>query len=191
MTNSRIFLMGTVLTLMLTGGFSCRVQQPKAQLQESKTKLESFQKQSGIVFVKGYSEIGAIYGTGSVSVGCMELTDATTKTRQMGLVVEVKESGDLENSNKSYIDYDEIDALLQGIQYITNINRDATKLDNLEVTYQTRGDFSVVTFNSGAEMYAGVQSGTIQAARAFLSIPQLDELRNLILQAKQKLDALR
>ena len=156
-----------------------------------RTKLESFQRQTGAVVIKGYSEIGTVNGMGTVSVDAMEFTDATTGKRQMGIVIDVKESGKFENSDRSFIDYDEIDPLLNGIDYISKIKSDTTRLSNFEAIYKTKGNFNVVTFSSSGKIDAAVKSGYIRPATAYLSLQQLINLRELVQKAKQKLDSLK
>ncbi|MFZ5804891.1 MAG: hypothetical protein ACOY7U_08570 [Acidobacteriota bacterium] len=158
---------------------------------EPKTKLEAFQAQTGAVVIKGFSRIGRVSGLGSVEVIAMEITDAATRTKQTGVVIEVKESGRLENTDRSFIDYDEVDSLLRGIDYISRATADVTKLDQFEATYKTKGDFKVTTFGSSGKIEAAVSSGYLRPATAFLSLQQLGELRAIIAQAKQKLEAVR
>jgi len=122
----------------------------------------------------------------------MELTDVASGNKESGVLIEVKEGGRLDNSDRSFIDYDEVDALLAGLDYISNAKSDVTKLNLFEATYKTKGDFSVTTFNNrSGKIEAAVKSGYIHPASVFLSLQQLSELRALILQAKQKLDTVK
>ena len=122
----------------------------------------------------------------------MEFTDATSKKRQTGIVIEVTEGGRLERSNRSFIDYDEIDPLLSGIDYIATVKPDATKLSNFEATYKTKGDLAVTTFSSSSgKIEATVKSGSIGAADAYISLQQLNQLSMAIQQAKSILDSLK
>ena len=155
-----------------------------------KTKLEEFQAQTGTVVIKGYSEIGKIMGTGSVQVDAMELTNATTGIKQSGVLIEVQESGRLQNSGRSFIDSDEVDALLKGLDYISKASSDVTKLSNFEATYKTKGSFAVTTFSgSSGKIDAVIKCGHIRSASAYLSLQKLAEFRVLVVQAKQKLES--
>jgi len=169
------------------------VAQQTAQAEpEPKTKLEAFQVQTGTVVIRGYSEIGRVTALGSVWVNAMELTDITSGRKQSGVLIEVKESGRLENTDRSFIDYDEVDALLKGLEYISKATSDVTKLKMFEATYKTKGDFRAATYSSTpGKIEAVVTSGYIRPASAFLSLQQLAELRSLIVQAKQKLDSVK
>lgn len=191
MKNFRGYCFGISWMFVVVIWGAAQAQQPTALPQKPKTKLESFQKQTGTVVIKGYLVIGGIAGLGYVTVECMEFTDATTKKRQLGIVIEVKESGRSENSDRSFIDYDEVEPLLKGIDYIAKVKADATRLGNFGAIYKTEGEFSVITFSSSGKVEAAVKSGYIRTATAYLLLQQLGELRNMIAQAKQKLDLLK
>jgi hypothetical protein len=119
----------------------------------------------------------------------MEFTDASSGARQRGIVIEVTESGRLERSDRSFIDYDEIDPLLNGIDYISKIKSDVTPLGSFEATYKTKGDLSIVTFSSrSGKVEAAVKSGYVGATTAYLSLDKLQELRSLVVKAKATLD---
>jgi hypothetical protein len=180
---------------MLLGVLACgsaSTQAPRATPQEPRTQLETFATQTGTAVVKGYSEIGSVRGMGTVSVDCMELTNVSTGTRQMGITIDVKESGRLERSDRSFVDYDEIEPLLTGIDYISKVTSSSTQLSNFEAIYKTRGSLSVVTFSgSSGKIEATVSTGYIGAARAFISTDQLAELRTVIAKAKKTLDEIK
>ena len=160
---------------------------------EPKTKLEAFEAKTGTVLIKGFQEIGSVAGLGSVSVDCREFTDANTGRKEYGITIEVKESGRFERKNTTLIDYDEIDSLLKGIDYIAKVDKSATPLTSFEAIYKTKGDLRVTTFSSdrGEKVQAAVQSGHIGSATAFLSLEQLAKVRTLIESAKTKLDSVR
>jgi hypothetical protein len=121
----------------------------------------------------------------------MEFTDATTGKKQTGVAIEIAERASPENSFRSFIDYEEVESLLRGIDYISKATRDVTKLDEFEATYRTKGYFSATAYSSSDELNAVVKSGYIRLATAHLSVQQLGELRGMIAEAKQKLDSVK
>ncbi|GMV31882.1 MAG: hypothetical protein AMXMBFR59_40070 [Rhodanobacteraceae bacterium] len=164
-------------------------QQPAQPDPSPKTKIEAFQAQTGTVVVKGYTEIGRVTAMGSVEVSAMEFIDAATSKKQNGVVIEVKEAGRIENEDRSFIDYDEVDALIKGLEYISRATSEVTQLGNFEAIYRTKGNFSATTYNNSSDkVAAAVKSGYVRPATAFLSLEQLNALRDLISQAKHKLD---
>lgn len=186
-------LLGIPLMLTCLVCMSAYAQQASKSPQEPKTKLEGFERQTGKVVIKGYSRIGTVSALGSVSVICMEFTEASSGDKQGGIVIEVTESGRLERSGRSFIDYDEIDPLLKGIDYISKIKSDVTQLGSFEAMYKTKGDISITTFNNSrtGTVEAAISSGYIGATSAYLSMQQLQELRSLILKAKSTLDSIK
>jgi hypothetical protein len=172
---------------------SMHAQQQTEQPRDVKTKLEAFQAKTGVVIIRGFSEIGTtagMYGT-SVKVESKEFTEATTGRREYGITVEVKGGGRLERENTSYVDYDEIDSLIKGIDYIAKIDSTVTKLNNFQADYKTKDDLSFSTFSSQGEVLFGVQSGRIGPALAYFNMSKLPEIRDLIVSAKAKLDSIR
>ncbi len=157
-----------------------------------KTKLEAFEAQEGVVIVQGFSRIAELRGTfgGTVTVSAKEFTNATTGKRESGIMIEVKEGGRLERSNRSFIDYDEIEPLLRGIDYIGKVDKSVTKLENFQADYRTKGDLRVSTFNtSGGEMMVAVSSGHIGRTSVHLKFADLAAFRNYLSSAKDRLDA--
>jgi hypothetical protein len=179
------------LALLLLASYAISAQTPKpSPAPEEGTKLEKFQARTGAVIIKGYTRVGFVTGTGGrASVLSMEFTDAQSSRKEKGIVIEVTESGRLERSNRSYIDYDEIDSLVQGIDYIGKIQGSVTTQANFEASYKTRGDFSVTTFNtSSGDLNVAVTSGRIGQASVYLELGDLPKFRDLIVQAKAKLE---
>ena len=63
---------------------------------------------------------------------------------------------------RSFIDFDEVDALLKGLDYISKATSEVTKLGMFEATYKTKGYFSATTFSSSSgKIDAALKSGTL------------------------------
>jgi hypothetical protein len=168
--------------------------QDSPQALAPRTKLEAFKAQEGAVILHGFSKVGELRGgNGStLTVSCNEFTNATTQKKERGVIIEVKEAGTLEHENRSFIDYDELVSLLNGIDFMTKVDKRATQLDNVRATYRTRDELELsVSGRSSGEITAAVTSGTIAAARATLTLPDLGKLRDFIVSAKNQLDALK
>jgi len=179
-----------VVGVLVCSGASIKKSKLPAQGQE--TKLEAFEEQTGTVIIRGRSDIGKVSAMGSVSVVCIEIIDVSTGQRQMGIVFEVTEGGRYESSDNSFVDYDEIESLLNGIDYVSKVTPKSTKLSRFEATYKTKGDFSVVTFNKiSAKFEAAVSSGYAGSTSAYMSKAKLSELRSIIAKAKEKLDEIK
>jgi hypothetical protein len=181
--------MAALAVILCAGGAFAQVQ--TEQTKAPATKLEAFQSQTGIVLIRGYSTVGSLRSLSSeVVVDAREFRDGSNPNspRATGVSITVKESGRLERENTSYIDLDEIDSLLKGIEYISKVTKDVTKLALFEVDYRTKGDLRITVFNSDrGDVSAAVSSGTIGRTRAFIKLTELEKLRGLIATAKSML----
>lgn len=159
---------------------------------EAQTTLETFQAKTGVVIIKGFTRHGTMHGLGGVvEVSSREFTDAQTGKKAFGVVVEVKETGRLERSNRSYVDYDEIDSLIKGIDYIAKVDKSVTKLDSFEAQYSTKGDLSITIFNDKEGLQIAITTGRIGGTTAYFESPYLPNFRKLITEAKSRLDVIR
>jgi hypothetical protein len=183
-------LLAALTLLFLTPTFG---QQPKPTPTDTPTKLETFQAKTGAVIVKGFTKIGTIRGVGgSVTIISMEFTDAQSGRKEQGIVIEVKESDRLARESRSFIDADEIDSLLKGIEYISKIDPSVMKLASFEAIYRTKGDFSITTFNdSSGAVSAAISSGRIGRSDMFIPLAELTAFKGLIVEAQTKLAAVK
>jgi hypothetical protein len=173
---------------------SCANAQQDPSPIQPKTKLEAFQAQDGVVIVRGFSQIGEVRGQygSTVTLEVKEFTNAASAKRELGMTIVVKETLRLERENTSYIDYDEIPSLLAGIDYIAKVTKTATKLDNFQADYRTKGDLRVSTFNDNhGETLAAVASGRIGSTSAYFKLSELAKFRQLVADAKSKLDGIK
>jgi hypothetical protein len=154
------------------------------------TKIEAFSAKTGVVMIKGFSTVGRIRGQGIVSVDAREFRDASSpKTGVYGVAIEVKESGRLERETRSFIDQDEIDSLVSGIDYISKISKSVTIMKDFEAEYRTKGDFSITVFSdSTGGLSLAVASGRIGKTSVYLKLGDLDQLKALILEAKKAIE---
>jgi hypothetical protein len=182
-----------IATFLAVLGSSVPAQSPQ-QPEKPKTKLEAFVAQDGVVIVRGFKQIGQLRGAygGTLTVQAMEFASASTGKREYGMTIAVKESGRLEREDTSYIDYDEIESLVRGLEYIGKVDKSVTRFDNFQADYRTRGDLAISTFSAhdGTTML-GVSSGSIGPVSVFFSITDLSKLRDLVVQAKAALDSVR
>ena len=183
----RIVLIVAVVVLFPLNAFA---QAPEAQ-QTPKTKLEAFQAQDGVVLIQGFSWVAEMRGNfgGSLTITAKEFTNATSGSRQAGVIIDVKEGGRIERSNRSFVDYDEIDSLLKGIDYIAKVEKSVTKLDNFQADYKTKGDLRVGVFSaSSGETMMAVSCGRVGATSVHMKREDLAMLRKYLSAARDRLD---
>lgn len=163
---------------------------PSAEQRAPTTKIEAFSAKTGVVIIKGFSTVGRISGQGGVSVEAREFRDASSpSTGVYGIAIEVKESSRLERESRSFVDQDEIDSLVSGIDYISKISKSITIMKDFEAEYRTRGHFSITVFSdSRGGLSLAVASGRIGRTSAYLKLSDLDQLKALILEAKKAIE---
>ncbi|CAL8978900.1 hypothetical protein RHODGE_RHODGE_03256 [Rhodoplanes serenus] len=155
-----------------------------------KTKLEAFTGEVGSVIVKGYAEIGVVKAQGEVSVTAMTFKSAKTGSETKGLVLEISEYGGYgKHVSRSFVDYDEIGELLEGVDYIAKANESVTPYPFFEAKYATRGGLSFTVFNDlSGKLNVAIASGSVGARSAYLNSEQFSKLRLLIVKAQEVLN---
>jgi hypothetical protein len=156
------------------------------------TKLEAFETNTDTVVIKGTAPIGSVAGqNGTVSVRCREITDAGTGRRETGIIFDIAFGTQIEDS--LLVDYDELDSLLDGLEYLNKVDWTVTSLPSFDAVYTTKGGFRAAAFGSRrtGNIEFAVRSTRTPRRPLLLSRDQLGQLRSLVEQAKAKLEALR
>lgn len=157
-----------------------------------RTQLEAIEMRTNRLIIKGFMEIGAIQcGASSVLVAAKESTDSITGEKALGVSVVVR--GRDGKQDTSYIDYDELDALIRALGLMQSPPWSQSALPQIEVSYMTKDGFHVASANTGrnAGMEALVLSSRTRVVGASMSLQQLIAFQNLVDGAKGKLDAIR
>lgn len=155
---------------------------------EPRTKLEAFDERYGTVVVKGFTQVNSIDVRG-VRVDAIELRDTARNTRVTGIVIAVGTAGERPQENRAFVDYEEIDALLAGIEAVSRVNETMTKLVGFEGKYRTLGDFEVGVFRQTRSGNAvSLTAGVCEQARVTMTLDELVKVRAMIADAKAKLD---
>jgi hypothetical protein len=155
------------------------------------TRLEAAQTNTGRVIIKAASPIGSVVGHGgTVAVVAMEITDTVSGQKEHGVAVTLFE-GD-QTGGSALVDYDELDSLLNGLDYLSRVDWTVTSLASLNAFFITKDGFRTAAFSSkrtGTIEYA-VRALRSNQRPALLTRDQVAQLRSLIQQAKSKLDSL-
>ncbi len=155
-----------------------------------KTNLGLFEVQTGTVIVKGFGQIGSMsVGSSVISVRCKESTDASTGHKAQGLAIEI--AGGALPRERIYVDYDEIDSLLSGINYLNKITYDVTPLPGFEASYTTKTGLRVAAYS--ARKQGGIQTYLQYEddPRILLASDQMTQLYGLIELGRNNLNSLR
>lgn len=197
---SRITRVALLSLILVSCAAGAAAQQGPPQLPtpvpfEPATKLEALDAQVGAVIIKNSTYIGSVSGfSGIVMVTSYEFVEAQTGRKDYGLGIELRDTGRSERDGRearTYVDYDEIDALIRGIDYISRIERSAS-LENFEAQFRTRGELTVSTFiRPNGSLQSEVAIGLFRRAAITISLGKLADFRKLVADAKVTLDKIR
>ena len=165
--------------------FAARAQDTNAL----KTEIGLFESQTGVVIVKGFGQVGSVAtGDAVISVRCKETTSAATGHKDYGIAVVIEANQSREHT---IVDYDELDSLLNGMDYLGKMTYSATSLPAFEAAFTTKSGLQLIAHGDkqqgGIRMFLQYDDGP----RFPLTSDQWIQLANLINQAKTTLDSLR
>jgi hypothetical protein len=182
MNKSHIILASALCSLALTA-FS-------QDTNALKTDIGVFEARTGVVIIKGFGPVGSVSaGTEVISVRCKESIDVSRGHKAYGLAIEIGATPPPQE--RIFVDYDEIDSLLGGINYLSKITYDVTSLPGFEASYTTRSGlrFAANSVRKQGGIQTSLQYG--DQPRILLTSEQMTQLYGLIEQAKNNLDAIR
>lgn len=158
---------------------------------EPRTKLEAIEDRHSTVVIKGFTRITTVDVRG-VRIDAIEMRELGNATRAKGLAVILREGGERPEDNRAFIDYEEIDPLLNAIDAMSRVDETATKLGGFEARYKTQGDFEIGVFRQTSRGTAVIlTTGICDRATATLSLDDLAKIRAMIQEAKARLDEVR
>ena len=96
--------------------------------------LRADAEQLGATFiVKGTTGVGSVSGSrGTAFVTSWEILDARSGRREYGISIEIRESAQAERERErergdvAYVDYDELDPLINGLDHLLKLDNTAT-----------------------------------------------------------------
>jgi len=158
---------------------------------EPRTKLEAIEDRHSTVVIKGFTRITTVEVRG-VRIDAIEMRELGNVARAKGLVVVLREGGERPDDNRAFVDYEEIEPLLNAIDAISRVDESATKLAGFEARYKTLGDLEIGVFRQTSRGTAVVlTTGICDRATATLSLDDLAKVRAMIQEAKARLDEIR
>ena len=166
--------------------------QPQKQADQPPTKLEAFLGKRGRLLIKDSYDLGRISSMGSAELDALVIYEPGSSQKTKGLRVEVTEGGRLERSETSFLDLDELQSLSDALTYMSDLAakwHGTTHDPYTEVTYVSKGEFSVGFFQRGTDSNAFISSGMVGPVRAYLKVPDLVRLKQMVDQAKTTLSS--
>ncbi|MGO8764884.1 MAG: hypothetical protein ACLQSR_07075 [Limisphaerales bacterium] len=178
--------------LLAAGGcafiFATQAQEILVSTNVPPTKIQNFELQTDTVLIKGYQETGTINTDGGVvSVRCKASTEATTAHTEYGIAVGLTVNNEY---GSLIVDYDELNALLNGLAFLNRINYSVTPLQSFDAVITTKSGLRVGAHSERRQggILLFIQFGDSQ--RIELNSDQFSQLQNLITQAKATLDGI-
>jgi len=155
---------------------------------EPRTKLEALDDRHSTVIIKGFTRITTVDVRG-VRIDAVEMKEMGNVSRAKGLVVSLREGGERPRENRAFVDYEEIEPLLNAIDAISRVDETATRLTGFEARYRTQGDFEIGVFRQTRSGTAVIMStGICDLATQTLTLDDLAKVRSMIQEAKNRLD---
>ena len=162
---------------------------------EPRTKLEDLDERYGAVVIKGFTRITTIEVRG-VRIDAVEMREvgenATMLKRAKGLVISLREGGERPNENRAFVDYEELNVLLNAIDVRARVDENTTRLPGFEAKYRSLGDFEISVFRQTQRGTAVMlTTGICDRATQTLTLDDLAKVKAMIQEAKSRLDELR
>ena len=147
---------------------------------EPRTKLEAIEDRHSTVVIKGFTRITTVDVRG-VRIDAVEMRELGNAARGKGLVVVLREGGERPDDNRAFVDYEEIEPLLNAIDAISRVDETATKLAGFEARYKTLGDLEIAVFRQTSRGTAVLlTTGICDRATATVSLDDLAKIRAMI-----------
>ena len=162
---------------------------------EPRTKLEALEDAYGGVVFKGFTRINT-FDVRDLRVDAVEmrnLSDSNSISNQArGIVISLRGPGEQPLEGRAFIDYEEIDTVVNGIDAVSKVNETMTKLASFEGRYRSTGDLEVKAFRQTRSGTAvTVSAGICDEVRIPLSLDDLQKIRAMLVEAKAKLDEIK
>ena len=190
-------------TLMLFCAGSAMAQRPGPEFWrrvgcepvEPRTKLERIDDRQSTVIVKGFTRITTVEVSG-VRIDAVDMRELGNVSRAKGIVVvltsSAPEGSNRPRDNRAFVDYEEIEPLLNAIDAASRIDETVTKFPGFEAKYRTLGDLEITIFRQTRSGNAAIMTtGVCEQGRTALTFDELAKVRAMIQEAKARLDEIR
>jgi hypothetical protein len=175
-----------ILLLSLCMAWTVRAQTTNAP----RTYFEAYNAVADAPLLRGMSVIGTLNNQINYPVEIRVETLTNLLSSNIVYAVALRTRLAAKQLEIDYIDYDELDGLIRGVQFISQSDHNATSLDNFESAYRTRCGMSLLKVSSGNKLTIVMKSGDTLATRNEMASFVLDDLGRYLTAAKAKLDAL-
>ena len=158
---------------------------------EPATRLESFATNTDTIVIRGSADIGVVNANaGTIVLKCREVSEAGNGRKEVGISVDLNHN---ELRETRYIDFDELEPLINALAYLNKVDWSITSLNSFDAAITTRSGLRASAFSSrrSAAIEFAVRTAGSGNPPILVSREQLAEFRGLLEQAKTKLDGIR
>ena len=156
------------------------------------TKMELLLEKTGTVVVKGSTTVGTINGLrGTATFTSWEMIDSQAGRALYGISIVISDPNRPDSAEVAYVDYDELDALIKGVDSLIKLDNSATKLQRFEAQYKTEGGLAIFRFNTPGGYGTAVSAEGVRGPRLVLRPTGLVEFRDMVESAKTIIDEAR
>jgi hypothetical protein len=158
---------------------------------EPRTKLEAIDERHGIVIVKAFTRITTIEVRG-VRIDAVDMREMGGIGRARGIVIQLREEGGRADDNRAFVDYEELDALLNAIDAMVRVDETMTRMPGFEARYKSLGDLEIGVFRQTRSGTAVIlATGICDRATQTMTLDDLAKVKAMIQEAKTRLDELK
>jgi hypothetical protein len=158
---------------------------------DPRTKLEALEDRHSAVIIKGFTRITTLELRG-IRIDAVEMRELGNVSRAKGIVISLREGGERPNENRAFVDYEEIDPLLNAIDVVSRADETVTRLAGFEARYRTLGDLEITVFRQTTRGTAvTLTTGICEYATVTLTLDETAKVRAMIQEAKNRIDELR
>jgi hypothetical protein len=176
------------LIVILTVGAAWAVQ---AQTTNApRTYFDAYKSALNAPLVRGMSSIGALTGQVAypVDIRIERLNVQPTTNTIYAVAMRTHLSRNV--LQVDFIDYDELDGLLRGLQLISHSDHSTVPMDDFEVVYRLRSGLSVAKTSNGAKVVIALRCGDANSTINQIAPYVLDDLQRLLTAAKSKIETI-
>ena len=158
---------------------------------EPRTKLEAIDERHGAVIIKAFTRITTIELRG-VRIDAVDMREMGGTARARGIVISLREEGGRADDNRAFVDYEEIDPLLNAIDAMVRVDESMTRLPGFEARYKTLGDLEVGVFRQTRSGTAvSLTTGICERPTQTMTLDDLAKVKAMIQEAKTRLDEIK
>jgi len=158
---------------------------------EPRTKLEALEDRHSTVIIKGFIRITTVEVRG-VRIDALEMREMGNVSRAKGIVIVLREGGERPRENRAFVDYEEIEPLLNAIDAVSRVDETSTKFPGFEAKYRTLGDLEIGVFRQTQRGTAVIMTtGLCDLATQTMTLDELAKVKAMIQEAKTRLDEIR